>query len=200
AAQVVRLKAFLDMMGIERCHLGGNSMGGFIALAFALDHPDRVASLSLFNNAGVDGPEQSRLQEQMSEGENPIQVRSPRDVDRVLRLIIHRPPLIPFFIRYLILAEHRRYEHLLNSIFEQVIRDALERPLGERLPEIQMPTIIFWGEQDQLLHVSAARFQHEHITGSKLVIFDNVGHVPMIEKPCGLARHHRKFLAEAEAE
>ncbi|MBO9695261.1 MAG: alpha/beta fold hydrolase [Sphingopyxis sp.] len=194
APQVERLAAFLDMLGIERCHLGGNSLGGFVALAFALEYPDRLLSLSLFNNAGVNGPEKTALQDAMVAGKNPIRLESRRDLDRLLALVIHRPPYIPLLVKYLILAEHRRHGALLDHIFGQVISDALERPLDDRLGEIRVPTIIFWGEHDRLLHVSAATFQHERIPGSELVVFDDVGHVPMIERPCVTAARHRAFL------
>lgn len=193
--QVARLAAFLDALGIEGCHLGGNSLGGYVALAFALEYPERLLSLSLFNNAGVNGPERSDLQQRMARGENPLQLGSRRDLDRILGLVIHRPPYVPLLVKYLVLAEHRRYGTLLDRIFGQVIEDALERPLDGRLGEIDVPTIIFWGEEDQLLHVSAATFQNERIAGSELVVFEGVGHVPMIERPWATAQHHRDFLA-----
>lgn len=194
AAQVGRLAAFLDALGIEHCHLGGNSLGGYVALAFALEHPERLLSLSLFNNAGVQGPELTATQKAMEGGENPIRLQSSRDVDRVVELVIHRPPYVPLLVKYLILDEHRRHGALLDRIFGQVIKDALERPLDDRLQEVRVPTFIVWGAQDRLLHVSAAAFQHERIAGSELVVFDNVGHVPMIERPRATAAHHRAFL------
>jgi pimeloyl-ACP methyl ester carboxylesterase len=143
----------------------------------------------------VNGPERSDLQQKMARGENPLQLHSRRDLDRILGLVIHRPPYVPLLVKYLVLAEHRRYGALLNHIFSQIIGDALERPLDDRLGELDLPTIIFWGEQDQLLHVSAATFQNERIAGSELVIFENVGHVPMIERPWATAQHHRDSLA-----
>ncbi len=194
AAQVSRLAAFLGHLGIERCHLGGNSLGGYIALSFALEHPARLLSLSLFNNAGVNGAEQSDLQRKMADGSNPLRLRSRRDLDRILGQVIHRPPYIPFLVKYFVLSEYRRRGPLLDHIFSQCIHDALERPLNDRLDEVAVPTIIFWGRQDGLLDVSAATLQHQRIAGSKLVIFDDVGHVPMIERPLSTSVHHREFL------
>ena len=62
ASQARRLKDFLDVLGIERPHLGGNSMGGWISLRFAIDYPDRLRTLTLMNNAGVLGADESALQ------------------------------------------------------------------------------------------------------------------------------------------
>ncbi len=72
ASQVARLRQFLDAMGISKCHLGGNSMGGHISLQFALSHPEYVQSLTLYNNAGVMGTEESELQGAVENSENAL--------------------------------------------------------------------------------------------------------------------------------
>src|SRR3546814_6124508 len=63
-AQTARLKAFADTLGLSRPHVGGNSMGGWIALRYAIEYPDALASLILLNNAGVNGANESELQKQ----------------------------------------------------------------------------------------------------------------------------------------
>src|SRR3546814_10747769 len=52
-AQTARLKGFVDALGLDRPHIAGNSMGGWIALRYALDYPQALASLIVLNNAGV---------------------------------------------------------------------------------------------------------------------------------------------------
>ncbi|MEP5486891.1 MAG: alpha/beta fold hydrolase, partial [Parasphingorhabdus sp.] len=69
--QAARVRDFLDAMGIEKCHIGGNSMGGFVSLRFALDYPERLISMTLFNNAGVVGANESKLQKEAQDGNNP---------------------------------------------------------------------------------------------------------------------------------
>jgi abhydrolase domain-containing protein 6 len=195
AAQALRLRDFLDALQIDRCMLGGNSMGGAIALRFALDHPERVICLTLLNNAGVLGSEQSELQQQILRGERPLVARVPADFDRLLAFATHRPRFIPRRFKRLLFDDMKRHEKLLDKIFDQVSADALQRPLNHRLGEVSVPTQIIWGRHDRLVDVSCAVVQHLSIPRSELVILEDAGHVPMVEKPGETARHHLAFLA-----
>lgn len=196
AAQAERLRDFLDVLGIERCHLGGNSMGGAIALRFALDYPERLLSLTLFNNAGVIGTEESDLQKMVQQGDSPLVPRTLADVDRLLAFVAYKPRWVPRQFKRVMFEEMKRHEALLDKIFAQIAEDALARPLNDRLGEISVPTQIIWGRHDRLLDVTCAVVQHQGIPHSELVIFEDVGHVPMIEKPAETARHHLAFLAK----
>ena len=66
-------------------------------------------------------------------------------------------------------------------------------PLLRRLRKL--PTLIVWGRQDAIVPMSAAEVYHASIPGSQLVILDNCGHHPEIEKPDEFVRHVRAFLA-----
>lgn len=194
-AQVDRLEHFLAAIGIERCHLGGNSMGGFVALSFALKHPDRLCSLILLNNAGVNGPRLSAPQQAMLQGENPLRIRSEADVDAILGFIFSRPPRLPWFAKRYLAAQFIEREDLLQSIFDQILADALERPLDDRLADVRIPTQIIWGGKDGLLDASAAEVQHQRIPRSELTIIEDAGHVPMIERPHLTAKISLDFLS-----
>jgi abhydrolase domain-containing protein 6 len=196
AAQAKRLRDFLDVLGINQCHLGGNSMGGAIALRFALDFPGRLLSLTLFNNAGVIGTEESELQQLVLQGESPLVPRTMADIDRLMAFVVHKPRWVPQQFKRVMFDESKRHEALLDKIFNQIAEDALHGPLNSRLGEIKLPTQIIWGRHDRLLDVTCAVVQHQGIPHSELVIFEDVGHVPMIEKPAETARHHLAFLAK----
>jgi abhydrolase domain-containing protein 6 len=195
-AQAARLRDFLTALGIDKCHLGGNSMGGAIALRFALDFPERLHSLTLFNNAGVIGTEESELQQMVQQGESPLVPRTMADIDRLLAFVVHKPRWVPQQFKRVMFGEMKRHEALLDKIFNQIVEDALHGPLNDRLGEIKIPTQIIWGRHDKLLDVTCAVVQHEGIPHSELVVFEDVGHVPMIEKPAATARHHLAFLAK----
>ena len=196
AAQAERLRDFLDVLKIDKCHLGGNSMGGAIALRFALDFPERLHSLTLFNNAGVIGTEESELQQLVLQGESPLVPRTMADIDRLMAFVAHKPRWVPQQFKRVMFGEMKRHEALLDKIFNQIVEDALNGPLNDRLGEIKLPTQIIWGRHDRLLDVTCAVVQHEGIPQSELVIFEDVGHIPMIEKPAETARHHLAFLAK----
>ena len=198
ATQAVRLRDFLDALGIDKCHLGGNSMGGYIALHFALEFPDRLRSLTLFNNAGVLGPDESELQKIVeAEGdESPLVPRTLAEMDRLMGFVVHKPRYIPGQFKKLLLEDNKPHRALLDSIFEQMIDDIQNRPLNDRLDDVTTPTQIIWGRHDKLVDVSCAATQHAGIKDSQLVILEDVGHVPMIEAPAETARHHLAFLAK----
>jgi pimeloyl-ACP methyl ester carboxylesterase len=194
SAQAERLKNFLDALGIEKCHLGGNSMGGAIALRFALDFPERLMTLTLLDNAGVSGTEESELQRSIVEGETPLVPRTMADVDRLLAMVTVKPPFIPTRFKQVMLKDMKHQQKLLDKVFAQVADEGLNHPLNDRLKEITVPTQIIWGRQDRLIDVTCAVVQHEGIRDSELVILDGVGHVPMIEKPALTAEHQLAFL------
>lgn len=196
ATQAARLGAFLDALGLGKCHLGGNSMGGYIALHFALTHPQRLLSLTLFNNAGVIGPDASELQKRVENGESPLVLRTLADVDRLMGFIAYKPRFIPQQFKKIAFEDSRPYATLLDQIFAQLIEDAQERALNDQLGMVNTPTQIIWGRHDRLIDVSCAVVQHQGIKDSELVIFEDVGHIPMIEKPAETARHHLAFLAK----
>ncbi len=196
--QAGRLGHFLTALGIDRCHLGGNSMGGYIALLFALDQPQRLRSLTLFNNAGVTGTAPSELENavQGNPAATPLVPRSAADMKQLLAFIVHKPRFVPGRFLSVMYTQIAPYQALLDAIFAQLLDDMLNRPLNERLSEVAVPTQIIWGRYDKLIDVSCAAVQHGAIKGSELVVLDNVGHVPMIEQPELTAQFNLGFLAK----
>jgi pimeloyl-ACP methyl ester carboxylesterase len=75
----------------------------------------------------------------------------------------------------------------LNAIWDYDFRD--------RLPDISVPTLIVWGRQDRIVPVSGA-FEYERlIPDARRVIFDNTGHLPMLERPARFNQLVEEFLA-----
>ncbi|MFM7027280.1 MAG: alpha/beta fold hydrolase [Chakrabartia sp.] len=194
-AQTDRLIGFLDALGIARCHLGGNSMGGYIALQAALDHPERLQSLTLLNNAGVVGARESELQQAAQRGENPLVLRRFEDVDRLMAFVMHKPRPLPGQFKKVMFADSRRREALLDTIFAAIVEDSLNNPATDRLAHVKAPTLIIWGRHDRLIDVSCVDVLKAGITGSEAVIFEHLGHLPMMEDPAALAQAHLPFLA-----
>jgi pimeloyl-ACP methyl ester carboxylesterase len=194
-AQTDRLIRFLDALGIREAHLGGNSMGGYIVLQAALDHPSRLKSLTLLNNAGVVGTGESELQQAAQRGENPLVLRKFEDVDRLMAFVMHKPRAIPGQFKKVMFADSRRREALLDGIFAAIVEDSLNNPATERLGSVNVPTLIIWGRHDRLIDVSCVEVLKSGIKGSEAVIFEHVGHLPMMEDPAALAEAHLPFLA-----
>ena len=195
-AQAERLRDFLDALGIDRCHLAGNSMGGFVALRFALDFPHRLASLALLDNAGVTGAASSDLQRSIERGENPLELKTMADVDRLLAFVYRRPPFMPRQFKKLLLDDALANAQVLDKVFWTLADEGIAGVLNARLGEVQVPTLIVWGRHDQLIDVSAVDELRRGIANSVAVIFEDVGHVPMLEAPQKTAEHHLALMAQ----
>jgi pimeloyl-ACP methyl ester carboxylesterase len=196
-AQTARLKRFADTLGLTRPHLGGNSMGGWIALRYAIDFPDALSSLILLNNAGVNGANESDLQKQAAnEDYNPLVLAGLEDADRLVGMVVHKPPYIPARLKPVLYADALKYRDQLDGIFWVIANEGRDFPLNDRLGEVKAPTLIIWGRHDRLLDVSCVAVLEAGIADSRSHIFEHVGHVPMIEDPKATAAVIKAFLAQ----
>ena len=196
-AQTARLKAFADTLGLSRPHVAGNSMGGWIALRYAIDYPDALASLTLLDNAGVNGANESALQKQAAnEDYNPLVLANLEDADRLVAMVVHKPPFIPARLKPVLYADGLKYRDQLDKIFWVIATEGRDHPLNGRLGEVKVPTLIIWGRHDKLLDVSCVPVLEAGIAGSESHIFEHVGHVPMIEDPKATAAVMKGFLAK----
>ena len=189
--QVERLHAFVQRLGLGRIHLGGNSMGGQLAAAYAARYPDEVKSLWLLAPAGVQTAEPSDLQRLMARGENPLLVQDAASFERLLDLCVSRRSWVPGPILRC-LAERAIAERPFN---EKIFQDWLANPawLETRVAGLEIPTLVSWGAEDRLLHLSGAAILGRLIPGSRVVVLPGTGHVPMVERPHETARHFLEF-------
>ena len=181
------LDAFLDKMGVERAHLAGNSMGGAIALELALTRPERAASVTLADSAGL-GREISVL---LRLGALPLlgeYARRPtlKGVRNLVRWMVHDPSLVDedeLLVRLRYLKRRGSAQALLRYLRTGVGLFG-QRPGTRRnasLPSLSVPTLIVWGAQDPLFPVEQARGAERAIPGAKLHVFDACGHWPQYE-------------------
>lgn len=193
---------FTTAIGIERFALAGNSMGGGVAARFALMHPERLTHLILVDAAGVP-------------------TKTPRDPG--LGFTLARMPVVQHVL--LFVTPRNLFEQGLKTAMyddahvtpEMVDRYwRLNRREGTRaatlkrfqtppdtyiqdnVTKITTPTLILWGEYDTLTPRDMGEAYNAAITGSKLVVYKNVGHITMEEIPDQSARAVREFLAPAE--
>ncbi len=195
-AQTERLHAFLKELGVRNFHLTGNSMGGFIALIYALTHPGQLKSLTLIDNAGVTSKHKSELELAVDDGRNPLVAKSLKDFDRLMDFIMYKRIPSPKFMMKAMSEVHLRNYDFLDGIFWAIVDEALKKPLTERLGEVAMPTLIIWGRHDRLIDVSCAEVMADAIPDNRVVILEDAGHIPMIESPRETARHHIGFISE----
>jgi pimeloyl-ACP methyl ester carboxylesterase len=171
------LDQFCKQLKIERASLVGNSMGGWIAAAFTAAFPDRVDKLVLVDAAGY-SPSKD-VDPRTFYGLNP----TTREGMKVLAAKVFYNKLFQTdaAIEASIAARLAAGDgYTINSITESIIRG--EDFLDESVKTIKRPALIVWGREDGLLPLSDGERFNKDIAGSKLVVFDQCGHVPNFEK------------------
>ncbi len=194
-AQADRVVALLDALGVERAHVIGNSMGGFIAATLARRAPARVASVALVDPAGVISPQPSPLAKMLAGGHNPFLFDDPFAFEPFYAMTMRRPPLLPRFVRAAIARDYAARRAQLAEIFEDFYDSDL---LDDHLGEIAAPAWVVWGRHDQLIDVSAARVWGAGLPRATVTIYEDLGHVPMLEAPRRTSRDYKAFLAGVE--
>lgn len=184
-AQVARLHALLQHMGVSKAHFGGNSMGGWIAGAYAAAYPDQVASLWMLDPAGLTTTAKSEMLLHAEQGHPlPLIVRSEAEFDARMAWIFVTPPPLPQPLKGVLAARDiARADHYA------LIRDQLYgvSPMLETLlpntPAAATPSLIVWGEKDRVLHPDGAAALHALLPNSTVRLMPNMGHCPMLEAP-----------------
>jgi 2-hydroxy-6-oxonona-2,4-dienedioate hydrolase len=202
ADYVKHLLDYFEATGIERAHIVGESLGGWVGARTAVEHPDRVLSLQLLCAGGtVARPEvMERIRTSTKQAVTTDDVELTRKRLRLLmaneadateelvevrHTIYHQPDFVAGVDNLLSLQEmERRQRNLL-------------RP--EQLARITQPTLIVWGRQNPFGEVPEAAGMHEAIPGSQLELFDDCGHWPQHEQAARYNPISLSFLAKAAA-
>ena len=191
--------AMLDRLGVRRCVLGGNSLGGEIAWETAVAYPQRVSRLILVDAGGYP----------MDSASMPIGFR-------IAQLSWTKPLMEVTLPRRMVEASVRDVygdpskvtPALVDRYYELTLRQGNREALVERFQQshpghdaalirnITQPTLILWGRKDHLIPLdSARRFAHD-IAHNHLVVFDGLGHVPQEEDPVDTVNAVEQFLGD----
>jgi len=184
------LDQFCKQLKIERATLVGNSMGGWIATMFTASFPDRVDKLVLEDAAGYAPPKD--FDTRVYWGLNP----TTREGMKVLlaKVFYNKAFQTDAFIDQSIAARLAAGDgYTINSVTESIIRG--EDFLDDIAKTIKRPTLIIWGRQDGLVPLAEGERFNKDITGSKMFVIDQCGHVPNLEKPGEFNAAVLKFLA-----
>lgn len=194
--------AVLDKLQVKKSILAGNSLGGYVAWATAVLHPDRVSKLILVDSSGYHyEPESVPLAFKLSQ--NPIASMLLKDVlPRSLivgsvKNVYGNPDLVTDELvdRYYELSLREGNRNALKERFKQ----ALPGALADKIKTIKAPTLLIWGRKDKLIPVKfGVKFEQE-IPNSQLIIFDDLGHVPHEEDPKATVMTVKQFLQRNQA-
>jgi pimeloyl-ACP methyl ester carboxylesterase len=198
------IDAFLGEIGIEKATLVGNSMGGFIAAETAISHPSRVEKLVLVSAAG--GPAlRERNDASQARVMRAARMLAPIAAAAIARRehLIRRPRL-----RRMLLLKVARHPELIEPElcyevasgggkpgFLDALQAILDYDFEHRIGEISCPTLIIWGRNDEIVPVEDAYEYERLIPDSRKVIFEETGHVPMVERPVRFNRLVEEFVS-----
>lgn len=199
ASQADRLVDFLRALGIDRAHVGGNSMGGMITLQVALRHPELPKSLALLDSAGTSPQHRNEFWLAVEDGENPLAIREPSDIDRLLDLVAYKAPKLPERLKMVFYRDAKERESFHDMVFDAIAAEGVEGALDDQVADIGQATLILWGKQDRILDVSCTELLSERIPRNRVEILDHTGHAPMVERPRLSSRLHDEFLTDVAA-
>ena len=169
------LDGFLNELKIDRASLVGNSLGGWIAANFALAHPERIDRLVLCDAAGYAAVPKTMDPRAL----NALRLASREDIRYLGPLTFHNKR----FYEDVDLAFKQRVtagdNYTVNQLLDSMISG--EDVLDGRLGAIHKPTLIVWGREDKLIPLNFAERFHKEITGSRLEVIDDCGHMPHVE-------------------
>jgi pimeloyl-ACP methyl ester carboxylesterase len=198
-AQAVLIAHLLAQLNIEKAWLCGNSMGGEVALNVAVSNPQRVAGLILIDSAGVEVPGSGSLA--------PSYLLIPV-VGRVLTALALRSDRLvreglekSFYDRSKVTNDRVAAYYLpLKTRGGQLAAlrartQAGQFPVEPELGRINVGTLILWGAQDTLIPVTAGHKLNALIKRSKLVTFENCGHLPQEEMPERVVAEITQFIS-----
>ena len=172
STHVLYLERFLDALGYPCVTLVGNSLGGWIATRFAVEHPERVEQLYLLNSAGL-------RRENLHSPYAKDRIAARRSLEHMLGFSFP----VPKFVLDAVVRNSQ------TPAYAGFIRGYDPREeLDSVLANVQVPTTIIWGERDNLLPLICAHDLQSGIANSELVLLPHVGHMPQIQAPVKVAR------------
>jgi len=188
------LNAFYKKLGISKATLVGNSLGGWVAMDFALAHPEKVNRLVLVDSAGYSqartgGPALTR---ERLLGLNPGTLDGTK---QLMSIVFYNKNFASDAVVEAALTRHLRKgdSPTINSFIDSILRQ--EDVVDGKLGGIKAPTLIVWGREDALVPLAAGKALGEDIAGSQTVVLDSCGHVPQVECSAGFNAALLKFLA-----
>ncbi|MDO9236991.1 MAG: alpha/beta hydrolase [Aquabacterium sp.] len=189
----------MDKLQVKQAVIAGNSLGGEIAWMVAADHPQRVSKLVLVDAAGypfkaADMPIGFKIAH--IPAFKPVMARLlPRGMVESSVLSVYGDPskVTPELV-------DRYYELTLRAGNRAALTDRFSQnqpgAFADKIKQIKQPTLIIWGGQDHLIPPdNADKFQSD-IVGSRLAVFDKLGHVPHEEDPVSTVAPVLAFLKQ----
>jgi pimeloyl-ACP methyl ester carboxylesterase len=209
-AQLNTVYAVVEHLGIDQFVLGGNSMGGGVTWRYALEYPEQVTAMLLIDASGLPQWWQERQAEQEEGGrEAPLAFQLLREPwFRVIAKRIDPYYLVEQGVRSSYNNSPVVDEALIDRYYELSLREGTRDATLDRfganrnwdvtydLSVLDQPTLVMWGKEDSLIPASTADKFAEVLPNTKVVVYKDVGHIPMEEIPERSAQDVLAFLEQ----
>lgn len=211
AGQLKTVAAIVDHLGLDQFVLGGNSMGGGVTWRYALEHQDQVKAMILVDASGPPAWWKERREAQADDKEPPL-VFELLGKPWFRAIAKHIDPY-----QLTVQGVNSAYNNspvvdqaLIDRFYELSLRegtrDATMARFGSRrsfdetfdLSVLTQPTLVMWGREDSLISVEMADKFADALPNTTVVIYDDVGHIPMEEIPVRSAKDVLTFLDTLE--
>jgi 2-hydroxy-6-oxonona-2,4-dienedioate hydrolase len=205
------LRGFMQELKIPKATLVGNSLGGWIAVEFAVQHPEMVDELVLVDAAGLlpegvpgfvnqkveKGPRKF-ISELVAGNAMPVDL-NPSSLEGMRKVL-----------EYLVYNKQAISDDMVQSAFEGHLKSGdgytIQRVLDGvnstnqfeegKLQGLHLPTLVIWGREDRLIPLDAGKRYQKGVDAAELVVISNCGHIPQIEKSTEFNRALLDFLAK----
>jgi pimeloyl-ACP methyl ester carboxylesterase len=180
---------FVETMGLDSTILVGNSLGGHIALLYALNYRERVDALVLSGSSGI---------YETTMGTTFFKRQDREFIKERTEMTFYDPA--------------HATEDLVDEMFEivndrpralrllKIARSADEETVTEQLSQLDMPTLLIWGQDDVITPTDVAEEFRDRMPNARLHFIDKCGHAPMIEHPTQFNELTLDFLSELAEE
>lgn len=182
------LYAFMQGQHISRATLIGNSLGGWIAIEFAAAHPEMVDKLVLVDSGGIPWQPGSAVVNL-----NPASLGATR---MMLESLFYDKKLVTdAFVERVFLNRIRNNDgYTIQRILAGITAE--NQFEDKKLSSIHAPTLVLWGSNDELIPLTSAEKLRDGIHGATMVVIEQCGHIPEIEKPAEFNKALLEFLGK----
>lgn len=191
--QVKLIHEFTDGLGIKKLDLAASSMGGTIAHLYSQKYPQQIHSLAFIGAPlGIIDWSES-LKKAIVNGINPFIPITIEQFDLEISLLFVTPPSIPDSVKKAKVEDYlnrdRHYQQVWNivNLYDRIFEQAITTKL---------PTLIIWGEVDQIYNIRGAEMLKKRLVNSQLIKLANAGHLLLMENANQATSEYLKFLRQ----
>ena len=182
--------AMMKGMGIQKADLVGLSVGGWISLLIALEHPELVNKLILVESAGIttEIPEMAKLT-----------LDDREKAKRFMKMLFYYPPPLPGFVLDALVKTSKVIKPKYQAVFAGFIENSRDFVLDDKLGEITHPTLMMHGENDQVIPLEVGKKIHEGLPNSEFIVLNKSGHAAVWDSPRQLKKNILEFLGRSDS-